>query len=137
MSEELIEDKSTGMDYPVGSLGNGDRKIRIYFLHYDSFVQAKEKWDQRKARIHWDNLYFIMTDGNKCSEETAREFDALPYEHKAFLTFSEYKGVKSAVKFELNKNLEGKAGPKLFMFRSALRIGHVIDDWDYVSFFNS
>ena len=134
MSEELIEDKSTGMNYPVGSLGRGDMKITIYFMHYDNFTQAKEKWEQRKTRIHWDNLYFIMNGGDNCPEETAREFDTLPYEHKAFLTFGEYNEMKSAIKFKAVKN---STGPKLFMYRSVLQIGHVIDDWDYVSFFNS
>ena len=49
----LEECTDTEKDYPVGLLGYGDERITIYFMHYDSFAQAKEKWNDRKKRIHW------------------------------------------------------------------------------------
>lgn len=36
---------------PIGSLGDGDDKIRIYFKHHTSFIEAKKDWDRRKKEL--------------------------------------------------------------------------------------
>lgn len=43
--------------YPTGILGD----IKIYFNHYKTFNEAKEKWNDRKERVNLDNLYIIMS----------------------------------------------------------------------------
>ena len=61
--------------YPVLSLGN----ILLNMMHYKNPDEAIAKWNERKQRINWQNLFVTMyTD----SEETAREFDSLPFEKK-------------------------------------------------------
>ena len=133
-TEGLIPEKS----YPVGSLGTGEDEIHIHFMHYKNFQQAKEKWEERKKRIHWDNMFFIMTDGTGSSPEIAGEFDALPLRHKALLTYRDLPGIKSAIKLDIpNAGENGIGAPHLFGFRSKLSARRVIDDWDYVSFLNS
>ena len=136
ISQELTEHFEAGKNYPIGTLGEGDNRIKIYFMHYENFSQAKSKWDERKKRIHWDNLYFIMTDGNKCTEEITREFDALPYEHKALPTYRDLNGVKSAIKFKADLPFEG-GGSDIFAYKSSISVKRLFDDWDYVKFFNS
>ena len=42
--------------FPVGILGD----IAILFQHYKTFEEAKEKWDERKQRIDYDNLKYIF-----------------------------------------------------------------------------
>ncbi|MBD9050415.1 MAG: DUF1919 domain-containing protein [Ruminococcus sp.] len=43
-------------------LPGGDYKdIELHFLHYKSFAEANEKWETRKARLHFENLYLIWT----------------------------------------------------------------------------
>lgn len=42
--------------FPVGRLGD----IAILFQHYDSFEEAKSKWDSRKQRIDYDHLGYIF-----------------------------------------------------------------------------
>ena len=139
ISQELTEHFEAGKNYPIGTLGEGDNRIKIYFMHYENFSQAKSKWDERKKRINWDNLYFIMTDGEGCDERIAKEFDSLPYEHKALLTYRELDGVKSAVKFNItmNKDRYGIGQPEIFAYKSKYSLKRVIDEWDYIKFLNS
>ena len=133
---ELEEFADSGRGYPVGTLGSGDDRIIIYFMHYDNFSQAKGKWDERKKRIHWDNIYYVMTDGTNSSDEIVRQFDSLPLKHKAVLTGKEYSNVESAVRFPKLGN-EDVGQPNLFAFKSFFSFKRVIDDWDYVSFLNT
>ena len=82
MNCEVVEVKDSGLNYPVGKLDD----IQIHFLHYDTFNQAVEKWNDRRERIHWDNIYIVMTDRDGCTEDHIRMFDELPYEHKIIFT---------------------------------------------------
>ena len=134
IDQELTEYFEDGINYPIGTLGSGGKKIIIYLMHYENFSQAKSKWDERKTRIHWDNLYFVMTDGEGCNEELAKEFDSLPYKNKALLTYRNLEGIKSAVKLDIDSPLESG---NLFRYKSGWTIKRVIDDWDYVTFLNS
>ena len=56
-------------DCPHAFLGEGDRQISIQFTHYQSEEEACRKWNERKQRIHWDNLYIITNDGNGMTSE--------------------------------------------------------------------
>lgn len=113
--------------------------MRIWFMHgYPDFDGAKAKWEERSSRVHWDNIYFIMTDGTGCTEELAQEFDALPWKHKALLTYRDHKNLKSAVKFNIKDIAEyGLGAREVFVFKPAPSPKRVIDDWDYISFLNS
>ena len=65
ISSELVELKDSGVDYPVGLLSpsNGPslKTIRVDFMHYESFEEAKMKWEERKKRINWDNIFIVST----------------------------------------------------------------------------
>ena len=52
------------------------------FLHYKSKEEAAEKWNRRKERIQWDNLFFKMSEQNLCNPEILKKFDSLPAEKK-------------------------------------------------------
>ncbi len=69
-------------DYPVGLLG---QRIRINFMHYNSFQEAKLKWYSRIKRIDWDNLYVIFVQQDKCTKEHLRIFDKMEFPHKISL----------------------------------------------------
>ena len=129
------EEASREKGYPVGILGDESREVRVWFMHYASFAEAKAKWQERSKRIHWDKVYILMTDGAGCDEALAQEFDALPYEHKVLLTSRTYKNVKCAVSFRIKE--ENVGAPQLFAFKSKWSFKRVIDDWDYVAFLNS
>ncbi|MCR5524428.1 MAG: DUF1919 domain-containing protein [Lactobacillus sp.] len=131
---ELIQNKNTSMDYPVGNLGEENKKITVYFTHYSNFESAKKKWDARKKRIT-NNIFIIFTDmdgGNNI--DTINRFNALPYKHKIMLTGRNYKNMKNT-----------------FYIKGCSEDGHLGEWWqengntgryfyqqfDYVSFLNN
>ena len=86
--------------------------VEVVFLHYQTFDEAKEKWNRRKARINWDNLIVKYNDQNLFSEEDFYEFEKLPYKNKIFFTANE--------KF-INK-------PNTYYFSCFKEKGYVVDD---------
>ena len=61
---------------PVGVIqGNGNEvpNIYIHFTHYNSFESGRDKWNQRKIRIHKDNCYIIAYDLNDMFEEDSNK----------------------------------------------------------------
>ena len=59
---EVAELKNSGQPYPVGLLSPKNKPpIKIHFMHYDNFKEAKEKWNERKKRINWDNIFVLST----------------------------------------------------------------------------
>ena len=70
--------KRNQLPCPVGKLGD----IEVVFLHYKTEEEAKEKWERRKQRINWDNLYIKFSMMNCCKMEHLNEFKTLDYEAK-------------------------------------------------------
>lgn len=66
---------------PIGILDD----VEIVFLHYKSEEEAFEKWNRRKARINWNNLYIKFSKMNQCTEKHIYEFSELPFDRKIFL----------------------------------------------------
>lgn len=93
LNHDLLESKNEPYSYPVGVLDD----IKLYFMHYGSFDEAKEKWDRRKKRINYNNLFIMFTDRDGCTEEQLKRFDSLPYKNKVVFTAKQHKDIKSAV----------------------------------------
>lgn len=74
-------------EYPIGIIGEN---IEIFFLHYKTEEEAKEKWDRRCKRINWSRLIIKFNDQNNCSSKNVREFQALKYPNKLFFTVKEW-----------------------------------------------
>lgn len=62
-------------EYPVGRLND----VKLHFNHYASYEKAVQKWDERKKRINWNNLFIMMYTEEK---EVAKKFMDLPYKNK-------------------------------------------------------
>lgn len=99
--EEANEYRNDNYKYPIGLLG-GD--VEIQFLHYKSEEEALTKWEERKKRINWDNLYIACTDRDLMTLELMKEFDALDYPNKVIFTAKKYAKIQSAVKLQSYKN---------------------------------
>lgn len=82
---QVVGDKRFG-HYPVGALSNGKNTIEIFFLHYHSEQEAREKWERRCKRINWSKLLIKFNDQNGCTEKELKQFLALPYKNKIFFT---------------------------------------------------
>lgn len=82
---QVSGDKRFG-SYPVGVLSNGKSSVEIFFLHYHSEQEAKEKWERRIKRINWDRLLVKFNDQNGCTETEVGKFMKLPFRNKLFFT---------------------------------------------------
>lgn len=130
MEQRLVDARVTD-GCPVGILGD----IRIIFIHYDSFEEGVRKWEERKRRINWDNLFLIGSEKDGCTYETIREFERLPYENKVIFTHIEYPEFSSAY---CAKGFEDKAelGTITNLKKQILKRRY-LDEFDYVSFLNN
>lgn len=129
MEQEIVEVKGEE-GCPVGLLGD----IRINFVHYDTFEEGVKKWEERKKRIHWENLFLIGTEKDGCSYETLQRFDRLPYENKVIFTHVEYPEFSSAC-YVRGFEEKGELGVLTFYKKRFWRRRY-LDDFDYVSFLN-
>ena len=126
---EKVEEKRI---YPTGLLGD----IEILFVHYKSYEEGKQIWEERKKRINWDNLFFVgIARGDLCTYDTIKRFDQLPYENKVIFTNKEYPEFKSAycIKgFEKQKEVG-----ILVDYKRQILKRRYLDDFDNVSFLNT
>lgn len=63
--------------------------IMLLFVHYRTFEEAKQKWEERFKRVNYDNLYLLMDCAMNASDEILDEFNALPHAHKVDFTHKE------------------------------------------------
>lgn len=130
MEQPITPYQDERFDYPCGILGD----IEIRFNHYKTFDEAVTKWEERKKRIKWDNLYVIAIDGDNCSEESLHRFDNLPYKHKVIFTHLPRPDIQSAYYL---KGFEDQPGVGVLLyFKKQFFIRRYLDDFDYVSFLN-
>ncbi|MBQ7170770.1 MAG: DUF1919 domain-containing protein [Clostridia bacterium] len=74
--------------YPVAKLDD----IEIYFMHYHSEEEAREKWNRRKERINRDKLLFKLSEREGCSREDVERFVALPLKNKICFSYDRVEG---------------------------------------------
>ncbi len=79
--ELFMSDKRSGT-FPIGKIND----IEIFFLHYKSAKEAKEKWERRCKRVNFENLIVKFNDQNMCTEQDVKEFFKLPFKNKIFFT---------------------------------------------------
>ena len=79
LDAEFVEEKSD-LPYPVGKL----KDITVYFVHYKTFQQAVEKWNERKQRVDFNNIRVMMTARDGAKYETLKRFNELPYKKVMF-----------------------------------------------------
>lgn len=89
----LKEFEQVDYSYPVGTLDD----LTIHFVHYNSFDEATIKWEERCERIDLDNLYFMMSDRDGCTDEDLLEFDQLKCRNKVVFVREPRPEIKSAL----------------------------------------
>ena len=131
MAQEVVERKDPSVNFPVGDLGG----LRIDFMHYSTFEEAKRKWDERKQRINYENLYFMLIEREGCTLDDLRRFDALPLEHKVVFTHRKYPAIQSS--FYL-PGFEKQGEVRLSMhYPKAYSIKRYVDKFDFVKWVNA
>lgn len=66
------------INYPVARL----KDIEIYFMHYKSEMEAREKWKRRSKRINWNKVLYKFSNQNLCTKEHIKQFLELPVKNK-------------------------------------------------------
>lgn len=79
--------------YPIGKLDD----IEIHFLHYKSKEEAIEKWNRRKERINYNNLYFKFDNRDGATKSLLQKIDNLPYKNKVIFVNRPEDDLKSAI----------------------------------------
>ena len=69
------EEYDSNIKYPVGRLGD----VVIYFQHYHSFTEAKEKWVERAARIHPNSIYILFCTYGDLENSYIDNFSKIQY----------------------------------------------------------
>lgn len=130
IDKDLIK-LDTNKEYPIGVIED----IKINFIHYKTFEEAKTKWDERKQRINYDNLFIIGTDKDNCTYETLKAFENLPYENKIIFTHIDYSEISSSycIKGFEDKNELGV----ITNFKEGFLMRRYLDNFDYISFLNN
>ena len=89
---QLVEDTNDG-GYPVGILIPTSKSlshIKIHFNHYKTYQEAQKKWNERKKRINWNNIYVINNftydyEIGKINNKIINSFNAIPYKKVVFV----------------------------------------------------
>ena len=136
-SQEVVEIDSN-RDYPVGKLGSESDAITIFFQHYRSFEEAKEKWNTRKQRIIKDKIYVIATDRDGITAEDIRKL-SLAKVHKVvvFTAKKEYLALPNTLLLSKYIGCEQVGNFMIDDRTPVLRKYAFEGDFDVLDFFNN
>lgn len=134
---ELVEDLNNYESYPVGILiGEEIKPIKIKFMHYKSFEEAKIKWMERFSRINYDNICVIAEMGMATNEELREKFHKINYKKASIINVPKCKYEEEIFIDIYNADYEWG---KLISIDRERGIGErlYLDRFDYVQFLNS
>lgn len=128
----MTQIKKKNINYPIGKLDD----VTVYGQHYNDFNELKAKWNERKERINWNNIFIFMIERDGCTYQDLLEFDKLPYKNKVVFTKKKYKNVKSSLVLPNSYDIKNKNVNNLLVYPSYFSIFKILDEFDYVKFFN-
>ena len=130
LEKPLTFTSEENLSFPVGVIED----IKIYFVHYKSQQEALDKWETRKKRINFDNLFFMFSDKDGCTYEDLVEFDSLPYKNKVAFTNKRYKELKSC--FYIKGYEKEESAGELYKFTSKYLGRKGYDQFNFVKWLN-
>lgn len=104
---DLVDATPKGCRYPIGLLHS---KYELHFMHYNSFEEAKRKWEERVKRINYESLYVILVETHSSTYQDLVNFDNLPFQNKILITHKPFPEIKCSVPIKGydGKNLNGE-----------------------------
>lgn len=86
--DDIQEYRENVRDFPIGLLDD----VEVHFLHYLDAEEAYQKWNTRKRRVDWNNLYVKFSmDKDYADENLLKAFEELPYKNKISFSKHSYK----------------------------------------------
>ena len=100
---------NTDYPFPVGKLDD----VVILFNHYRTEEEALNKWEARKKRINWNNVFILTNDLDGVTKEDILSLKNIPCKNLMVFTHEEYPdipytyyvGSKKRIENMMNKNL--------------------------------
>lgn len=139
LSLEMVEIQHPA-PYPVAMLGD----ITLYLKHYETFEDAKKKWEERCERINKNKIYLMMTDRDfsppdkkreACDKTVLEAFDKLPYKKVCF-TGCKYENLHSCKAVSKNKDGDCVNIITDIVSYSGKRLYQYADQFDYIEWLN-
>lgn len=131
LKQQIVEIKDDNVTYPVGMCGD----IKLHFNHYHSFEDAVAKWDSRKRRINWNNIYLIsndyISDTEFVSREEIIEFGKLNCKNLIMFTSVRHEDIPYTYYLGLDKL------KRIMLTNKYTGLRDFEKYWGYVSFLNS
>ena len=126
-STTLLEEK-TDKSYPVGLLKYSDGKsVRIYFVHYKSFEEAKNVFYDRASRITDKIAVLLMV--NNLTKEIIDSFNSISYKKICIYGSTSEKALNNTQFIQFKKIQTSKRD--VLSFKSYLTGKRIIDDVDF------
>ena len=70
-----------GESYPTAVIGDGEhKKITLYFNHESEIEEARAKWDKRRKRVNYENMYIMMYNLDGLTQDDIKRVEQLPKE---------------------------------------------------------
>ena len=85
--------KTKNKYYPIGLLDD----IEIHFLHSKNNLDAQMKWNMRKERIDFNNLFFKFSDSHMIDSKDLLEFEKLPFKNEVIFVSKKYDGLNNYI----------------------------------------
>ncbi|MBR6572205.1 MAG: DUF1919 domain-containing protein [Clostridia bacterium] len=134
LNVDLTEVKDSELEYPVGRLQFNEKTVDVFFMHYKTFEQANNKWNDRRKRVDFSNIYIIYLTAFVSEEDIAR-FDALPYKNKMLIADKNPTNSKNVVTHDVFLKKDYKPG-EILTYKSVFSLKRYMDDIDYIGFLN-
>lgn len=124
-----------GRNFPVAKLGDAEREITIYFLHYKDQADAEMKWNERTKRINEENLFVIATDNDGMTKEDLEKWKKMKCKNKVIFTANQYPELPYVFFLEKYKDKEsvGKYVNDINNFTGLRYVERVFDFCDFLN----
>lgn len=124
--DSVNKDRETGLHSPTFPIGLLD-DVELDMLHYASEHEAYEKWNRRKERMNWDNLYIKACEKLLFTHDNLADFASLPFKNKVIFTREDYRDLENSVHFkDLSVRSELNFYTKYFEVARWLNTGEVV-----------
>lgn len=135
LQADLREVTDAPESFPVGELTCDGKSIRIYFMHYRNFAEARQKWDARRQRVDLNNVYIIWQT-MYLSPQDAEAFERLPWPNKMVIAKNNPTDSPCVQTLEVLAKPDYRMG-EILEYKSRFSLQRHMDDVDYIGFLNT
>ncbi len=120
--------------YPVGGIKLDGRIIKIGFVHYLTFEEAKCKWIERFARVDFDNM-IILWEGKDIGEKELISLNTLKGKKMVISNVNEIFSDKFSF-YKGSSLYENWFPGKILEYKNIFGLKRFLDDFDYIRLIN-